>query len=267
MFTVLIDESGDTGLRNVVPDPSFGPTQYFCMSAVFFREKNREKIEAKLKSLPFVQLGKHSKHLTHYEKVFLAKTISQLPVGIVGVISNKLSLLNYLPQASSTSTHYYNKVTQYLLERVAAGIEASGIKKDTISIRLEAREQRYSSLISFVQKIQDQPLDFRATLLRNINPFSISAVKKRDDSCFLLADCASNAIFSVVSRDEKRFCLPEPRYLQELSPVFLGNAKGEIVPFGLKPIHHLDDLGIPADVKSVLLSLRNPHKRYHILRV
>lgn len=265
MYTVLIDESGDTGLQNVAPDPSSGPTQYFCMAAVFFREENREKIEAKLSSLPFLASGKHSKHLSHYEKVYLAKTISELPVGIVGVISNKLSLLDYLPKATSTPTHYYNKVSQYLLERVGTSINEFKINKHLVSIRLEAREQQYSSLISFIRKIQDNPLDAKATSLRNINSFSISAVKKKDDRCFILADCASNALFSLVCRDRKRFCLPEPRYLQELAPVFLGNKQGQIVPYGIKPIHKLEDLGLPIDVKDYLSALRNPQKQYHLL--
>ncbi|MCC5962648.1 MAG: DUF3800 domain-containing protein [Rhodobacteraceae bacterium] len=235
MYTVLIDESGDTGLRNVAPDPSFGPTQYFCMSAVFFREENRDKIEGALTKLPFLSSGKHSKNLTHYEKAFLAKSISELPVGMVGVISNKMSLLEYLPQASSTPTHYYNKVTQYLLERVANALLVCGVSREQVNIQLEAREQQYSSLISFIRAIQKNPLDHRAATLRGINPFSISTTKKKDDRCFVIADCASNALFSLVCRDAKRFCMPEPRYLHELQPVFLSDQHGNIVPFGIKP--------------------------------
>ena len=126
MFTVLIDESGDTGLENVAPDPSRGPTQYFCMTAVLFREENRRVIEDRINSLQFLHSGKHSKKLTHYEKAHLARTAAQLPIGIVGAISNKLSLLSYLPQAQKTPTHFYNKVTQYLLERVSQAIGVWG---------------------------------------------------------------------------------------------------------------------------------------------
>ncbi|WFE75172.1 hypothetical protein [Roseinatronobacter sp. S2] len=235
------------------------------MSVVFFREENREKIETALQGLPFLQSGKHSKNLSHYERIFLARTIAKLPVGMVGVISNKLSLLEYLPQASSTPTHYYNKVSQYLLERVSNALSVCGISRESVSIRLEARDQQYSSLISFVKRIQTTPLDHRAASLRGLNPFSIIAVKKKDDRCFILADCASNALFSMVCRDEKRFCLPEPRYLQELAPIILSNKQGEIMPFGIKPIHKLEDLGLPEDVKLHLKALRNPQRQYHLL--
>ncbi|WP_071798488.1 DUF3800 domain-containing protein [Natronohydrobacter thiooxidans] len=265
MFTVLIDESGNTGLKNVLPDPSVGPTQYFCMAAVMFRERNREAIEREISSLPFLGSGKHSKKLSHFEKAYLSRRISSLPVGIIGVISNKLSLLDYLQQANSTNTHYYNKVTQYLLERLGRIIATLGIDKDSVSIKIEARDQQYSSLISFVKKIQNNPLDHRASDLRHINPFTLSAVKKTDDKCFILADCASNALFSVVLRDERRFCLPEFRYLQELSPTFFASKNGLILPAGIKPIHSVEDLGVPAEVQDFLISLRNNRPKYQML--
>ncbi len=99
MYTVLIDESGDTGLNGVTPDPSYGPTQYFCLSAVLFREANRPSIERALSSLPFTKATLHAQKLTHFEKAYFCRIAADLPIGLVGVISNKLSLLEYLKEA------------------------------------------------------------------------------------------------------------------------------------------------------------------------
>jgi len=51
MFTIVIDETGDTGLKNVQADPSIGPSQYFCICATFFRDENTTAIESELQKL------------------------------------------------------------------------------------------------------------------------------------------------------------------------------------------------------------------------
>ena len=122
MYTVLIDEAGDVGLKGVEPDPSFGPTQYFCICATILNEDNRRLIEDALKTLPFAHGVLHANRLNHFEKAFLGRRISSLPLGMIGVVSNKLSLLGYLTEASKTPTHFYNKVMQYLLERVGSSL-------------------------------------------------------------------------------------------------------------------------------------------------
>jgi hypothetical protein len=46
---------------------------------------------------------------------------------------------------------------QYMLERIGVCLAAFKIKSQDVSIILEARNQKYSSLISFVQAIQKTP--------------------------------------------------------------------------------------------------------------
>lgn len=264
MYTVVIDESGDTGLENVAADPSRGPSQYFTMCAALYRNENSSIIEEKLNSLPFSgQRSLHAKHLNHYEKVVTCQAIAELPVGLLGVISNKLSLQEYLPEANRTPTHYYNKVMQYLLERVGAATGALGITSNELRVVLEARKQQYSSLLSFIAKIQSNPLDTRATLLRNIDRFSITAVKKKDEPCIRVADMGAHALFCTVRRDERVHSIVEPRYLRELAPVFLAGQDGRLVPRGLKPIHSIMDLAAPLETSSTLAILRNPNNGYH----
>ncbi|SNR81584.1 DUF3800 domain-containing protein [Puniceibacterium sediminis] len=122
MYTVVIDESGDVGLQNVQPDPSPGPTQYFCMCATIFNEDNRQKILAEIDPLRSKKGDIHASQMSHFDKVNACRILAQQPIGMIGVMSNKLSLLAYLSNAQKTNTHYYNKVTQYLLERVGEAI-------------------------------------------------------------------------------------------------------------------------------------------------
>lgn len=262
MYTIVIDESGDVGLKNVQPDPSVGPTQFFCMCAVFFREKNRELITAKLKKFQDKKGRVHATNLGHFERVHLCKTIATLPIGMIGVVSNKLTLLEYLSEAQKTPTHYYNKVSQYLFEQIGQVVGGYEIPKEQIRILLEARAQQYSSLLSFLNSIQRNPLDERSLPIRNIDRFSVSKIKKQDDLLVSLADIGANAMFLAVRRDEKTYCLRETRYLKELSPVFLAAKNGRIVPKGLKPIHSMQDLGLDTETEESLLNMKNKKRLF-----
>jgi hypothetical protein len=266
MYTVVIDESGDVGLHNVQPDPSDGPTQYFCMAATFFREINRRQIESELSSLPFKKKILHANKLSHFEKVALCKTISKLPIAVTGVVSNKLTLLDYLDDAKRTLTHFYNKVMQYLLERVGDVMGAYGIRRDQVRIVLEARQQRYSSLLSFVDSIQKNPLDLRSLPIRNLDRFSISTVKKVDEPCMALSDIAAHSLFCAVRRDSKAFGFSETRYLHELRPVIVADKNGIVVPKGIKLIHSVKDAMLPAEEAQFFRSLTNPNPHFHRLR-
>ncbi|MEO9778557.1 MAG: hypothetical protein ABJH45_12135 [Paracoccaceae bacterium] len=173
-----------------------------------------------------------------------------------------LSLLNYLASAKTTPTHYYNKVMQYQLERIGDAMGAFQIPAKQTRIQLEAREQQYSSLLSFIEKIQNNPLDSRATSIRNIDRFSISSVNKKDSLLMALSDIGANAIFSSVRRDTRQFGFSEVRYLRELAPIFVTGKTGRIVPKGLKPIHSIEDLGLPSETIAELYSLTNSKKDY-----
>lgn len=262
MYTVLIDEAGDVGLKGVLPDPSFGPTQYFCVCATIINEDNRQVIESALRALPFHKDILHASRLSHFEKAFLGRTIASLPLGMLGAISNKLSLLEYFSDATKTPTHFYNKVMQYLLERVGQALGKFGISAQNVSIRLEARAQQYSSLISFVDAIQKNPLDPRAIPIRNIDRFSISTIKKSDDICMAVSDFGANALFSAVRRDGKTFGLSETRYLHECRNVFLASKDGKLVGGGIKAIHSVSDLALAPDSAAFLETLSNDRKEY-----
>jgi hypothetical protein len=265
MYTVVIDESGDCGLNDVQADPSYGPTQYFCLCATFFKDENRNQIEETLARLPFGQGSPHANKLSHFEKVHYCRVISDLPIGMLGTISNKLSLLGYLPQASKTPTHFYNKVMQYLLERIGQAVGSYGLAKSNVRILLEARSQQYSSLLSFIENIQKNPLDPRSLAIRNIDRWSILSTKKKDEKCMALSDIGANAIFSAVRRDSRSFGLSETRYLNELRKIFLADGSGKVFPSGIKPIHSISDLQLPDEVSSFLANLRNPKREYHKL--
>lgn len=262
MYTVLIDEAGDVGLKDVAKDPSFGPTQYFCACATILDESKRNYVEQRLSQLPFSNEILHASRLSHFEKCFFAREVCRLPVACVGVISNKLTLLEYLTAAQKTPTHYYNKVLQYLFEKVGDVLGKFRIPSNEVRIRLEAREQQYSSLISFLGKIQKNPLDERSLSIRNIDRFAISAIKKTEDRCMSISDLGAHALFSSVRRDHRAFGLSETRYLFEMRGAFLAQKDKRFCGGGIKLIHSLDDIGLPEDVASFLGNLSNPKKEF-----
>lgn len=262
MYSIIIDESGDVGLSNVQADPSPGPSQYFTLCAAIFNEDNRSQIERKLADVPFSKGTLHANKLGHFEKVHLCRVISGCPVGMLGVLSNKLSLNEYLPDAQKTPTHFYNKVMQYLLERVGFSLSKMRIKASDVRILVEAREQRYDSLLAFLRTIQQNPHHPNAIYLRAIDIFSISRISKKDDPCVALADMGAHAMFCAVRRDDKMFGLTESRYLNELRPVFIASKQGAIVPHSLKPIHTMQQLGLSPSERETIERLKNPNREY-----
>lgn len=181
---------------------------------------------------------------------------------MIGVFSNKLTLLEYLSEAQKTPTHYYNKVAQYLFERLGDTVGKYNVSKSNFRVHIEAREQKYGSLIAFLKSIQRNPLDERSLPIRNIETLSISAVKKKDDLSLALADIGAHALFTALRRDSETFAINETRYLRELSPVFMASRTGKIIPYGIKPIHTIEDLATDPITAEELKRLRNPNRIY-----
>jgi len=244
-------------------DPSRGPSQYFTMCATIFRNENRNEITETFKNFSWNSKGnKHAKALNHFDKVYACQKVSELPVALVGAVSNKLTLEQYLPRARQTPTHYYNKVVHYLLERVGAILSAYEVPREDVRILLEAREQQYGSLLNYLKTIQDNPLHPKAKLLKGLNPFSIRAVKKKDEPCFWVPDIGAHALFCAFRKDIKQHGLVEARYLTELSPVFAAGKSGQILDYGIKVIHSLNDMSADPMVEKTLKELRNNNRIY-----
>ena len=69
-------------------------------------------------------------------------------------------------------------------------------------------------------------------------------------------------MFLSVRKDKRTFGLVEPRYLRELSPIFLSGPNGKILPAGLKPIHSLRDLNLDEEAKVAIGELQNDRRDY-----
>jgi hypothetical protein len=235
------------------------------MCATIFRESRRAELLRQIDELPLGKKDYHSTHLGHFEKVHVCREVAKLRVAMVGVISNKLTLGEYLKDAKKTPTHFYNKVAQYLLERVGVCLATYGIASDEVRILLEAREQRYGSLLSFVKAIQKKPIDPAATFLRHIDVFPISRAKKRDDPLFCLPDLGSHAMFCALRKDASMHSVTEARYLRELAPCFLSDRRGRIFPRGIKPIHSISDLGADPETLQTFRHMTTPIREFRRL--
>ena len=86
----------------------------------------------------------------------------------------------------------------------------------------------------------------------------IDTIMRAADGTENKGNIGANAIFCAVRRDNRSYGLTEPRYLKELSKVFVSDKEGKIVPKGLKPIHKIESLNLDSYSAQEIISLKNP---------
>ncbi|ADE86764.1 DUF3800 domain-containing protein [Rhodobacter capsulatus] len=258
-FSIYIDESGETGIAKVRSDVSPGASPYFVVGAAVFQPSSAIDARQKL-SLFRDQIGKqkwkHATDLDHPEKVYLARTFSQVNARYFAVISRKQTLGDYKEKIEEDPQKFYNKCIQYLLEIVCCYLRRLGAKPDDISVILERRNHDYDAMYRFLQKVKDMPLFEASKSLEILNVFSIGTAAKGEDPLLEYADFVSHAVFQLTNLTPKNFGIPEVRYFDELSKRFAADVNGRILGVGLKCIHSLDDLKLQPEVVSLLKSAR-----------
>lgn len=170
-----------------------------------------------------------------------------------GVVSNKLTLGGYAPQIGQDSNKFYNKCSEYLLEKLGGFLIEENIGPESVSIIFEERNHDYSALLSYIKKVRENPLHPEAKKLSAINPFSISFEKKQKEKCFFLSDFGAHALYSCFNKSRHNFEIPETRYLQELRNVFHRDEETKkICGTGIKFIQTLSHIQADEDVNEFL---------------
>lgn len=120
----------------------------------------------------------------------------------------------------------------------------------------ESTNKNYSSLISFIGKVRDNPMHFEARHLKIFNPFAFMQKEKSEEPLLKFADLASHAVYQCVNKTDTNFHIPEPRYLKEISSCFGADDKGKVLGVGLKCIHDVDQLDLDDDIADFWKELR-----------
>lgn len=125
-FVAYIDESGDPGLKRVRPIDKVGSTEWMTLSAVLVRRR----YDADVKSWVAEMLGAmgsansqviHFKDLTDAQKLAVCTDLSQRPVRLFVVASNKKNMRAYRnekAEKAGSKQWFYNWLVRLLIERV-----------------------------------------------------------------------------------------------------------------------------------------------------
>jgi len=255
---VLIDESGDTGITKVRAVNQGGSSPYFTMAAVVLpleevdhARKHLEKIRSKISKRKW----QHATDLNHFQTVFLANESAKLNCRFFGVISNKDTLAGYSERIGKDPQKFYNKCAVYLLECVAQYLISKGVTESP-TIIFEKRNHNYDAMRRYIGRIKDRPMHQNAKSLSIINPFAILTKTKAEEDLFIYPDIVAHALFQCANKTPSNYFIPEPRYLRELSSRFGANEKGEILGYGIKPIHTLPQLELAPFVEKELSLLK-----------
>ena len=259
MYTILIDESGQTGIRKIRDGNEGGASKHFTLGAVVVKNSNEDSINAKLEELKtlFNKRSLHCSELKHTHKVKFAREVGSFPVTCFGVISNKKTLGNYRQDIQQNNEMFFNKCMQYLLERIGACMELKGIAARDVRFIIEAGEVDLEKLFNFIDKVQATPLHRNAQYLRNIEISNLQVHEKEDAPLLQLADLIAHSLFKAVDKTPKNFEIPETRYLNELRTRFhCSKETKKILEHGIKPIHNIHQLELDGDVKQFFLDFR-----------
>ena len=143
-FTLLIDESGDQGLDNLVTaDNPRGASAYMTMGAALVYTDHlpqlRENLETERTLLDVKRL--HCADLDHAKLSYISRRVSTYRLKLFGVISKKSTLGSYRTQITGgdQGQDYYNKCAQYLFERIGSFFGENQIQGKDVDIIFETK--------------------------------------------------------------------------------------------------------------------------------
>lgn len=264
-FSIIIDESGDTGITKIRGEEGGGSSPFFVMGAIVFNDSAQIVAKKKLDELQdkFKKTvrWRHATDLSHMQKVHFAQQIAQMPCRAYGLISYKPTLQSYADEINWEPHKFYNKCIKYLLEIAARDLSKFPINWEGQRIVVEKRNHDYDALRRYLLKVKENPIYPQSKSLIPINPFSLIAHDKEDNDLLRFADFVSHALYSCVNLTPDNFYTPEPRYLQELSGRFAADETGRVLGTGIKCIHRVNEMSLTDDIRSLLPSLRARPRR------
>lgn len=259
MYTIYVDESGESGIKKIRTDDSQGASPYMTLGGVLVRDNDKVRLSKKLADI-LKRMGKkrlHCQRLNHRQKVFFAREMAKEDIKCFGVISRKDTLGHYKTKISNESDLYYNKCCQYLLERVGAFVKETEIPREQLTICFEDGGYNYKKLRNLLWACQDKPIHINTRLLRYIEVSNIVAVPKSDEPLLQMADLVAHSLFKCTDKSESQYNIPETRYLNELQGRFFCEQKSkQILNHGLKAVHSLSQLKLDHDVAHFIHGLR-----------
>lgn len=259
MFTVVIDESGEAGIKNVRTQASRGASPFLTLGASIYRDTNENLLGDEVQKLAslFRKTGLHCTDLNHLQKLKFARDASRMKIQFFGVISKKETLDGYRAKIGTSSSLFYNKCCQYLLEILGQIIERHKIEPKNVKIVFEEGNFDYAALKNFIRACQKNPLHDSAHRLRYIAVDNITSAPKKQLPTLALADLAAHSLYKCVDQSEKSYGLVDTTYLREIGCKFHSEERTyKVLGHGIKCIRGISRMKLDRSATEALLNLR-----------
>lgn len=254
-YTLYIDESGEAGISKIRSSEARGASPYMVLGAALIPSVCETSINERLSRIAD-KLGKeflHCNKLNHQQKVYFSREVSRERFLAFGVISYKDTLKAYSDAINKSSDLYYNKCSQYLLEKVSLFMHSNDENEGDIDIVFETGNFDYESFKNLIRKCQKSPIYKSTKLLRYIDTKKITSKSKSEESLLQLPDLVAHALYKCVDKNDGNYGIPEPRYLNELKSKFFQDTEtGKIDGYGLKAVHNLKQLSLDPEILQIM---------------
>jgi hypothetical protein len=212
--TVLIDESGDLGIKTVRADGKPGASPYFVMAAAVMPEAAAIQARKVLTTVEAAIPRKwgHATELNHFQTVYFSRQAALVNARYFAIISKKSTLKDYAQEIAWDPHKFYNKCAHYLLECVGKYLSLAGYDAAEPHVIFEDRNHNFDTLIRYIGKIKETPFHENAVYLQRFNPFAFVTREKSQEPLLKYADLASYSVYQCVNKIESNFGIPEPRY-------------------------------------------------------
>ncbi len=258
-YRVVIDESGEAGIKKIRTDTSPGASPYLTLGAAFYPIDQEEKIIRTLDEAKKI-LGKddlHCSKLDHFSKIRYIRTIKNCKFLSFGTISDKSTLGAYKNSIDEDSRKYYNKCSQYLLEQIGRMLKEHSTDPKEVEIVFEEGTFDYEKLRSLISRCQQNPIHENTKLLNFIVVKNITQRPKADLPTLTIADLLAHSLYKCVHKSSTNYQITEFRYIEELRSKFYADAETKfILGHGIKCIHDIRKLRIDDDIAEKLRKLK-----------
>jgi hypothetical protein len=265
-FVVYIDESGDTGLELVKPDPG-GATEWLVLSGLVVKIEDDTKLVSWIGDLQADFSSKtptlHFNRLLPFKKSLVCNALAKKPCACFVVMSNKKNIEKYKnPNLDDDNKAWiYWWLSRLLLERVTQYCESlvpkEGLKQDTLRIVFSRRGGLvYRDFNDYLWKLYWQSgtgtlhIGYKDLCWSVINFEEIFVLDHKERAGLQLTDIVAGAFFQAVEQNRGGLDC-DPTYAKCLKPVMAVNANRNVLGFGLKTMPSLYDMRLNVPQREI----------------
>lgn len=232
-YIAYVDEAGDEGLGKL-RDKSSGQSKWLAIGCTIVSAENdrnlvkwRDEIMAQFPKKKTRDL--HFRYLNHAQSVAACQYLSDKPLGICVVASNKITLLDSPKlEVFKQPGHLYNYLVRYLLERITTAC-LKHADREKVEARLRVVFSRrpntdYQSMHNYLCLMRDgreKIPPVRSILWKVFSPDDIDVINHSKSAGLQISDVVTSATVSALEPNMYGNC--EPRYSLSLKERYISH--------------------------------------------